>query len=208
MKNRIFIIRHAQSEANVKNVFSVDTVDDWGVPLTKLGEEQSVQLGLNLKSIANVYKIDKVYCSPYKRAIQTMELSLKSFDKYDVSVDTRLSERRVVAYEGLKEEFHELIRGDTAKQFFYSSPHIESLCAVCDRAYTFLDGILHEEPSGKTILVYTHMMWAWCALTKLRHKGVFNPFTYEVNPVLKNANFIHFDLYENGNLIEVPYADV
>lgn len=69
-RKKVALIRHAQSEGNVKRL-QYGKLD---FPLTELGIEQSKQLTGPLKQ--NMDKIDKFYCSDRKRAWQTGKLAL------------------------------------------------------------------------------------------------------------------------------------
>lgn len=63
----IYLVRHGQSEANLTG-----TVSTPQTPLTKQGENDAKEAGEMLEGIA----FDKIYTSPYLRAIQTQEIAM------------------------------------------------------------------------------------------------------------------------------------
>lgn len=63
---KVYMIRHGQSEANVKRVYG----GQCQIPLTAAGEEEAVRAGRLLEGIT----FDKVYTSDLIRAIRTQEL--------------------------------------------------------------------------------------------------------------------------------------
>lgn len=60
---RIIMVRHGQSETNVRKVFT----GQLDVPLTSIGQEQARLMALYLDK----YKVDKLYVSPLQRAVDT-----------------------------------------------------------------------------------------------------------------------------------------
>lgn len=69
---KLYMIRHGQSEANVKVVYS----GQHQVPLTAQGEEEARQASKMLKGL----EFDKVYSSDLIRAIRTQELAYPAED--------------------------------------------------------------------------------------------------------------------------------
>ena len=85
MNTTFIIVRHGQSEANVKAYFAGRTVDS---PLTELGHKQAEIMS---EYVLKKYKIDAVYSSTLSRAVNTArtvadKLGLK------VNEDGRLNE--------------------------------------------------------------------------------------------------------------------
>ncbi|PHJ13281.1 phosphoglycerate mutase, partial [Fervidobacterium sp. SC_NGM5_G05] len=92
----IYLIRHAVTEWNEKQLWQgvVDT------DLSKKGIEQARKIGHFFKM--NDIKIDIIYSSPMKRAIQTaQEIALKiGYDTENILVDERLRECEIVLWNG------------------------------------------------------------------------------------------------------------
>jgi probable phosphoglycerate mutase len=65
--NRLYLVRHGQSVANVTREFSYRAVDP---PLTELGVEQARITAEHLRPI----RVDAIYASPLLRAVQTAEI--------------------------------------------------------------------------------------------------------------------------------------
>lgn len=63
MSCRLLLIRHGQSEGNIRHFFTGRS----NCPLTRLGEEQAEMVGEHLRS----YRIDRIYASPLCRAYST-----------------------------------------------------------------------------------------------------------------------------------------
>jgi len=104
---RLWIVRHGQSAGNVARdaadaagLPQIDiAVRDADVPLSRLGEEQSVALGRWFSAMAVDERPNVVLISPYRRAKQTAELigSLGGIaeDSPELIVDERLREKPV-----------------------------------------------------------------------------------------------------------------
>lgn len=91
--NRIIIIRHGESTANLdENIYK--TIPDNKVPLTNKGKEEAVRVGKKLKQIIKNESV-RFYVSPYLRAIQTYDNIYKSFNNNKTSciIDPRLREQ-------------------------------------------------------------------------------------------------------------------
>lgn len=69
-EKEIYLIRHAESHANV----GVKTADPAGVRLTKQGHQQAVRLAENFE-----HKPDLIITSPYIRTLQTAQPLLKKY---------------------------------------------------------------------------------------------------------------------------------
>ena len=97
MTSKLILIRHGQSEWNLKNLFTGWT----DVELTKKGRSEAKNAG---KIIANLdFNIDIAFTSLLKRAIHTLWLILDEIDRPWLTVmrDWRLNERHYGALQGL-----------------------------------------------------------------------------------------------------------
>ena len=83
MVTKIYIVRHAQAEGNVKRFFQgrVDT------DLSELGYKQIKYLAERFKDI----NFDKIYSSPYKRAMATAE-AVNKYHNLEIIKDEKLAE--------------------------------------------------------------------------------------------------------------------
>jgi len=87
----IYVVRHGQTEYNVKNIFQGHV----NVPLNEVGIQQA-------KETANKFvgkKIDKILVSPLERAIQTASY-ISQVTGVKISIEPRLIERNFGDIEG------------------------------------------------------------------------------------------------------------
>ena len=90
-----YFIRHGEIQSNVDKVYA-----GWSdEALTARGVRQAEKAGEILKDRG----IDKIYCSPLKRAVQTAEIIGKSIDLVPV-LDKHFKEMRMGPWEGLSED--------------------------------------------------------------------------------------------------------
>jgi 2,3-bisphosphoglycerate-dependent phosphoglycerate mutase len=97
MTSKLILIRHGQSEWNLKNLFTGWT----DVELTKKGRSEAKNAG---EIIANLdFNIDIAFTSLLKRAIHTLWIILDEIDRpwLPVTRDWRLNERHYGALQGL-----------------------------------------------------------------------------------------------------------
>lgn len=96
---RIFVIRHGQTNENVKKILQGHKDTD----LNEVGVEQAIKLGQYLNQNREI-RFDKVFSSDLKRCQQTLNEILKPFpesEKPEVSVDSGLRERCMGIIEGM-----------------------------------------------------------------------------------------------------------
>lgn len=96
---RIFVIRHGQTNENVKKILQGHKDTD----LNEVGVEQATKLGQYLNQNREI-RFDKVFSSDLKRCQQTLNEILKAFsesEKPEVSVDSGLRERCMGIIEGM-----------------------------------------------------------------------------------------------------------
>lgn len=94
---KLVLLRHGQSKWNLENKFTGWT----DVELTKKGESEAKRAGELIGEEG--IKLDLVYTSVLKRAINTMNICLSNFDnnKPDIFYDWRLNERHYGSLQGL-----------------------------------------------------------------------------------------------------------
>ena len=103
---KLVLLRHGQSKWNLENKFTGWT----DVELTKKGESEAKRAGKLIGEEG--IKLDLVYTSVLKRAINTMNICLSNFDnnKPDIFYDWRLNERHYGSLQGLN-------KSETAKKY-------------------------------------------------------------------------------------------
>lgn len=174
--SKIYIIRHGQTDWNVKGLLQGTTDTELNETGIKQAEELSKKLDLD--------KIDICFCSPLKRTRQTAKILLKG--KVKVIYDDMIIERRFGDYEGKKVEFDLIVT-----QFDYklndNSHNIESIQDCLLRAKKFIDKIKKEYPN-KTILIISHG-----SFIKTLH---YNLIGYDENTDFLSFNPQNCTLYE------------
>ena len=151
----IYVIRHGETEANLRGVMSGwtdDALNENGIRLAEI-------TGRNMKGIV----FDECYSSPLSRARTTAELVLReSGNKIPVILDDRLKEIFVGDWEGVsfrhpeKPEYVQNITTYFLNPFqFERCPNGESAPEVCARTQSFLKELMARD-DDKTYLVSTH----------------------------------------------------
>ena len=162
----LILIRHGESQWNLENRFT-GWVD---VELSDKGRKEAETAGIKLKD----YPIDKAYTSVLKRAINTLDIAMKSAGKSAIPItrDKALNERHYGALQGLN-------KAETAKKYGDEQVHIwrrsydipppadktemnpegitESLKDTAARALPyFRANIMKDIREGKNVIVAAH----------------------------------------------------
>ena len=167
MTNPIYLVRHAQSEANV-NVHILKQKTNMSVSLTELGFQQATQTGLFLaEQLKKETKPITIWRSPYLRTRQTSDLIVQELKKANIQHNLKESIHLTERQFGLLDHTH-----DYEKHFeheanhynfhvefeheFFARPHLgESPFDMCLRLDFFLKSVLnHQEPHIN--IVVTH----------------------------------------------------
>ena len=127
----IYVVRHGQTEYNVKNIFQ-GHVD---VPLNTIGLQQAEEIAQKFKNM----KPDAILVSPLKRTIQTAEYISRSFGEMEGKPS--------------RPDWNIQMMLDYEKN--YAKEHIEPIQALFKRVYRFLDEII-EKYKEKQVILVTH----------------------------------------------------
>jgi isoleucyl-tRNA synthetase len=164
-KNNYFVMRHGETNGNLKGVWSVDSHNK--DPLTSAGEEMVKK---SAESFSN-QKIDVIFVSPFPRTQETAHITadILGFPKENIVTDPRLGEWNVGSeFDGKPiEDFFDARRKSEHRHRFKTSDG-ESYEDVLRRAGEFLYS-LEEKYSGKNILIVSH--GAVCRAMSLVAKG-------------------------------------
>jgi 2,3-bisphosphoglycerate-dependent phosphoglycerate mutase len=177
--DRLWIVRHGQSAGNVAKDAAYSArrarieieARDVDVPLSELGNEQSLALGKWFASMRAADKPEVVLTSPYMRAKQTAAAIQAAGgladDGLKFIVDERLREKELGALDRLTslgiEQLFPNEAGYRARlgKFYYRPPAGESWCDVILRLRSALDTIsLHH--GGKRVLIVAHQVVVLC----------------------------------------------
>ena len=196
-KTKIYLIRHGESEGNLKNVFLGYTDLD----LTELGHAQAEKCAEYLKNIP----VDGIYSSDLIRAYHTA-CHTASKCGVEIKKDPRLREIFAGAWEG--KPFQDLTV-DFPDSFsvwfddFYQSscPEGESVKEMSRRVQEALREIA-EENLGKTVFVFTH-----ATPIRMLRAAWENLEREEINhlPWPSNASVTYAE-YENGAFHLMEYS--
>ncbi|MBP0492051.1 histidine phosphatase family protein [Pararoseomonas indoligenes] len=175
----LWIIRHGESAGNVardaahrSNAARIALEGrDVDVPLSPLGQEQSLSLGRWFASMPESERPEVVLCSPYRRARQTAALIHEAgglpVAPDDFVIDERLREKEFGVLDGLtthgirqempeQAEFRRILG-----KFYHRPPGGESWCDVILRLRSALDTIsLHH--AGRRVAIVGHQVVVLC----------------------------------------------
>ncbi|MDQ5981548.1 MAG: 2,3-bisphosphoglycerate-dependent phosphoglycerate mutase [Patescibacteria group bacterium] len=186
MKNActIYLVRHGESEANIKGLFGMDT------SLTNNGKEQANNLATSLKNI----HFDAVFSSPLERAKQTADIIAL---ERRIAVETKelLRERNWGSIDGKQKEevrrdLHELFEKakhlSTEERFKYKVvPDMESEEEMMGRYITALREIAIAY-TNKNVLIVSHQT---IMRTFLMHIG-YATYTELPEGSIQNSGYI------------------
>jgi broad specificity phosphatase PhoE len=181
---RIWIVRHGKSAGNVARdqaelaglpMIDIDT-RDVDVPLSELGEQQSVALGIWFAQLPENQRPSVVLVSPYLRARVTAQRILDEIISKDhrttradlpLVVDERLREKEFGILDrltrvGIEKKYPDI--GEQRSQigkFYFRPPGGESWCDVILRLRSLIDTIVREY-CGENVLIVGHQVIVNC----------------------------------------------
>jgi len=148
---RIFIVRHGETDGNQKKIYR----GRWDLPLNKNGKSQVQKAGQALKSI----RLDAIYTSPLKRAVQTAEAISAHQDvepEEDESlIDIDYGEWTKLPDAEVAEKFHDQYRQWKQSPETVLFPGGEGLPSVRARVQPALKRMAEEHPD-QTIALASH----------------------------------------------------
>lgn len=155
----IYILRHGQTDYNLMGKFQ-GQVD---IELNKTGMQQAQEAAKELLKV----EFNKVFSSPLKRALQTVQYVTKC----QIEIDKRIIERSFGILEGKEsiEHFEEKV----------AEYQIETVESLKERVYDFLNEILQKYSYCDNILIATHACIARmieCYFTKIDYYEVLNNY--------------------------------
>lgn len=187
---KIYLIRHAQSKRNVKIKSKVDT------RLTLVGEEQAKRLGGFFKGV----KIDKIYCSPLKRAKTTLD-KIKIFVRgVPIVYPKEIVEIKMGKHEKEgKDDWGTYFREAKASEIPY---HLyvprggESLQDCYDRAGNFYVSLLKKHKSKDIVVLIGHGFFLLYFILNALGLDLFESQYYQ----LSNASVSMLDVNKKGKV--------
>jgi 2,3-bisphosphoglycerate-dependent phosphoglycerate mutase len=158
MTGTLILVRHGQSEWNLKNLFT-----GWRNPnLTELGESEARATGKALKAKGIV--ADLYYTSALRRAQHTLDLMLEEMGIHNVTItrNIALNERDYGDLSGLNKDDARAKWGEEQvliwrRSYDVPPPSGESLKDTAARTLPYYESeILPQLRDGKTILIAAH----------------------------------------------------
>jgi len=149
----IIFLRHAQAENNTKRILAGRTE---GVPLTKVGIEQSERIARYLKPL----DISAIYSSPIERASHTAEIVAKN-NSLDYELDDRLTEIDMGKFTHMNYDDMFAKYGNIFLKFYENDPviaehEVETFPEVQSRVLDMVNHVVEKHKNENVILV-THM---------------------------------------------------
>jgi len=149
----IIFLRHAQAENNTKRILAGRTE---GVPLTKVGIEQSERIARYLKPL----DISAIYSSPIERASHTAEIVAKN-NSLDYELDDRLTEIDMGKFTRMNYDDMFAKYGNIFLKFYENDPviaehEVETFPNVQRRVLEMVNHVVEKHKNENVILV-THM---------------------------------------------------
>ena len=149
---RLMLVRHGETAWNQERRIQGGSSD---VELSEVGRKQAERLGLALKEM----KIDAIYSSPLKRALDTAQ-AIASQHKLTVRVESDLREMEVGDLEGvpiaeLGANFSQFLLEWRQGQGLEKLPGGESVADLADRVWETVQDII-EKHRRETVVVVSH----------------------------------------------------
>ncbi len=149
--NTFLIARHGESDSNIKDYINskIETVNH----LTEKGRQQAEEAAEDLKN----KKIDVVYCSPFMRTKETVEILANTigFPMDKIIYDERLHEIYAGELEGANDATYQEYFGSEEAKFVKTIPGGENYTMVKNRMTEFLYDV-DAQNKGKNILIVSH----------------------------------------------------
>jgi len=167
----IKLIRHGESEANIGNADPTISKDA-AIPLSSHGRKQAEHTGSLMYE--DFIENSLIYCSPYKRTRETLDLLLKGacIDKKTIKIYEDLRLREIdVGYSNPDEQLPlRRIHG----WFYYRFKGGESPADCYDRTSNFLESLMRQKKRSEkdNILIICHGMTLRCFVTRFLHLTV------------------------------------
>lgn len=187
---KIYIVRHGQTEENLKGTYYGSL--DCG--LTELGENQGIILGSKLKDI----KFDKVYCSSLIRAKDTLKYI---YFGEDIIIDNRLNERNFGIFEGktfreIEKELSDECEKWSKDWIDYKPLNGESFREVYLRVEEFMENL--KQDKRENILICTHggivrAIYSYILGGNLDFYWKFNSRNADLSIIKNNEGYFYID---------------
>ena len=208
---QLWLVRHAQSAGNVANDAALAAgsheldlaIRDMDVPLSDLGERQAKALSTWLQGLDQ--PPDVVWCSPYKRALDTAHTAMAAAGIEAPTVcDERLREREFGVLDrltkaGIQERFPDQMEfRKFLGKFYHRPPGGESWADVAFRVRAVADELsLHYE--GERVLIVSHQVVILMFRYVLERFGERDILDIDKEHELANCSITSYELSKDGH---------
>jgi len=201
--DKIIIVRHGQSEANVDKGLYENTPDHL-INLTETGERQCLEVGRKLNSYFSKKNVT-VWTSPYNRTRQTSKLIMSQCSTKNVKFkeDPRLREQEWGNFYSKEEALKKAENRKLHSYFFYRLENGESGADVYDRLSTFLETLYRDfahDTWTERILISTHGITSLIFLMRYFH---WSYEEYETATKFNNCDYVVLSLNHETDRYEV-----
>lgn len=176
---KLIIARHGETIENINHVIQ-GQIDG---QLSDKGIKQAKKLGIRFRDT----KIDVIYSSDLKRAIDTSNEILKFHPNLKLNLDKRIRERFLGKFQG----------NPVPENWDWKKipKNLETNEEMCKRAKQFIDEA-YSRHKNETVFVVCHAGIKMALLNVIHNKPVSD---FETWDTIKNTSVSEFDIEENGN---------
>lgn len=209
IENRLILLRHGQSEANVDHTI-YQHKDDHLIELTNLGKSQAESAGEYIKEIIGDTSRLDVFVSPYTRTMQTWEAVKKGLHRNNINleIEPRIREQEFQVFANSMERASVFEEQARRGRFWFRFSDAESGVDVFSRICTFLTELRLDRKVFNTsndCLVVAHEITLRCILMKVLKLNIHDfdslPDIENCTPiVLKTFDFKNFTFDEKATM--------
>lgn len=213
MKN-IYIVRHGESNGNIKNVDSGNYVIDTSIELTEKGILQAKQAGVKLNDVLGKKKI-AIWFSPFKRTKQTTAAIIDKLSdvRFSLCESPWLAEQDFGDFDfQFYDKWEEISPHsryinkaryeDSTGRFFARLENGENMLDVYNRMSLFVTNKL-EKSKYKDNIIVTHGNASRALVMYLLNRPIED---YYYSEVPKNASIRHI-VYKYGRYVDKGYIE-
>jgi len=185
---KLYVVRHAQSERNAKKKSGSDS------KLSEVGKEQAKRLG----SYFHKVNLKKIYCSPLKRAKETLKEIKPYVKKVPIAYTSKMVEHKTGIYEKTRDDWEGFLKGakkEGVPMHLFKPKHGNSLIETYERAGNFYKEILKKH-SNESILLIGHCIFSMHLILNLLGLDLSEAKYYTLN----NASISTFEISKSGKV--------
>ncbi len=189
LKNRYFVMRHRESEANVLKIIISDPAH--GVRSYGLSAAGRRQVAASLRQCTILRSDTVMYCSDFKRTRETAAIVRRHLGISTVHISQRLRERDFGSWEKTSAKNYQKVWQRDAIDAEHTEHHVEAVSHVLQRGLALIS-LLERRYANRDILLVGHgdplqiLETAFHGLLPSRHRSQKNLEVAEVRPLVPN----------------------